>query len=198
MTEVCRKHGWERPVGAPSLMCPECLADRLANTTPLTSGADNEPQTRCARCNGFETQNSRLRAALSAATARAEAAEAERDALKVECDGWRTMPPVPRIGVPCPSPRKSEAAWIVECDAAVEECAALVEQILDAHDADSPRCREMGACECFGYGTLERIIAAFRGALAPAAQVATPDPARLAPAPDANSVQTPDDPKDRK
>ena len=27
------------------------------------------------------------------------------------------MPPVPRIGVPCPSPRKSEAAWIVECDA---------------------------------------------------------------------------------
>ena len=28
----------------------------------------------------------------------------------------------------------------------------------------------MGACECFGYGTLERIIAAFRGALAPAAQ----------------------------
>ena len=67
MTEVCRKHGWERPVGAPSLMCPECLADRLANTTPLTFGADNEPQTRCARCNGFETQNARLRAALAEA-----------------------------------------------------------------------------------------------------------------------------------
>ena len=52
---------------------------------------------------------------------------------------------------------------------AVEECAAPVEKILAAHDADSPRCREMGACECFGYGTLERIIAALR-ALAPAAQ----------------------------
>ena len=87
MTEVCRKHGWERPVGAPSLMCPECLADRLANTTPLTFGADNESQTRCARCNGFETQNARLRAALDLSETRIRNMEAHIATLERERAG---------------------------------------------------------------------------------------------------------------